>query len=63
MEKFGALLDLTLERAMVPTEKNPIIFSEAPIHNKDNRLKLTEYMFEKYNIPGMFICKNAVLSA
>lgn len=27
------------------------------------REKLTEIMFEKYNIPAFFLCKNAVLSA
>ena len=27
------------------------------------REKLTEIMFEKYNLPAFFLCKNAVLSA
>jgi len=27
------------------------------------REKLTEIMFEKYNIPAFYLCKNAVLSA
>lgn len=41
---------------------HPIIFTEPSLHNKENRIKLTEFMFEKYGIPGIFICKNAVLS-
>jgi actin-like protein 6A len=42
---------------------HPIIFTEPSLHNKENRIKLTEFMFEKYGIPAIFICKNAVLSA
>lgn len=30
---------------------------------KEKRETLTELMFEKYNIPAFFLCKNAVLSA
>ena len=30
---------------------------------RTNRERLTEVMFEKYNIPAFFLCKNAVLSA
>jgi actin-like protein 6A len=41
---------------------HPVIFSEPSLHNKENRIKLTEFMFEKYGLPGIFICKSAVLS-
>ena len=47
----------------VDPKDHPILFSEPSMHNKENRLKLTEMMFEKYGIPAMFVCKNAVLSA
>ena len=30
---------------------------------RGKREKLTELMFEKYNVPAFFLCKNAVLSA
>lgn len=30
---------------------------------RGKRERLTELMFEKYNIPAFFLCKNAVLSA
>lgn len=30
---------------------------------RPKREKLTELMFEKYNIPAFFLCKNAVLTA
>jgi len=41
----------------------PILFSENAIHNKDLRIKLTEYMFEKYKIPALFMVKDPVLTA
>lgn len=51
------------EYLQVIPKEHPILFSEPSLHNKENRLKLTELMFEKYGIPAMFICKSAVLSA
>ena len=47
----------------VDPKDHPILFTEPSLHNKENRIKLTEIMFEKYGIPAMFICKSAVLSA
>jgi actin-related protein len=47
----------------VDPKEHPILFSEPSLHNKEHRIKLTEFMFEKYSIPAMFICKSAVLSA
>jgi len=32
-------------------------------NTKAKREKLTELMFEKYNIPAFFLCKSAVLTA
>lgn len=32
-------------------------------NSKAKREKITELMFEKYNVPAFFLCKNAVLSA
>merc|ERR1712150_114688 len=45
------------------SEGHPVLMSEAPWNTKEKREKLTEIMFEKYNIPAFFLCKNAVLSA
>jgi actin-related protein len=64
MDLFEKICDHTLiTNLLIKPKENPILFSEPPIHNKDQRLKLTEFMFEKYNIPAMFLCKSAVLSA
>lgn len=44
-------------------DESPLMFTEPSEHNKEQRLKLTEILFEKWNIPCMFIWKNAVLSS
>jgi actin-like protein 6A len=55
--------EIFTENLQIDPKDHPILFSEPSLHNKENRLKLTEMMFEKYSIPAMFICKSAVLSA
>ncbi len=52
-----------IENLMINPKETPLIFTESPIHNKESRLKLTEYMFEKYQVPAMFICKSPVLAS
>lgn len=42
---------------------HPVLMSEASWNARAKREKLTELMFEKYNIPAFFLCKNAVLSS
>ncbi|XP_077978025.1 actin-like protein 6B [Glandiceps talaboti] len=42
---------------------HPVLMSEPPWNVRGKREKLTELMFEQYNIPAFFLCKNAVLSA
>lgn len=45
------------------SEYHPVLFSEASWNVRNNREKLTELMFEKYNVPAFFLVKNAVLAA
>lgn len=42
---------------------HPALMSEAAWNTKGKRERLAEIMFEKYNIPAFFLCKNPVLSA
>lgn len=42
---------------------HPVLMSEASWNARAKREKLTELMFEKYNIPAFFLAKNAVLAA
>lgn len=48
---------------MISPRDTPIIFTEPSIHNKDARLKLTEFMFEKFQVPAIFMAKAPVLAA
>ena len=52
-----------IDQLMINPRDTPLIFTEGPIHNKDLRLKLTEFMFEKFQIPAIYICKAPVLAA
>ena len=40
-----------------------ILFTEPIIHNKDQRIDLTKFLFEKYEIGGLFFLNNSVLSS
>ena len=44
------------------TRETPMIIAEKPYNPPENRLKLTELMFEKFNIPALFLAKDAVLA-
>ena len=45
------------------SEYHPVLFSESSWNHKARREKLTEIMFEKYNVPAFFLVKNAVLAS
>ncbi|UYV65742.1 ACTL6A [Cordylochernes scorpioides] len=42
---------------------HPVLMSEVSWNTRAKREKLTELMFEKYNIPAFYLVKNAVLAA
>ena len=43
--------------------KGSLLFSEPVIHSREQRMKLTEFLFEKYEIGGLFFCNSSVLSS
>jgi len=47
----------------LPVKETPLLFTEGSIHNKELRLKLTEFLFEKLEAPSIFLCKDSVLSS
>lgn len=61
---YQKLLDhLFMRHVKSSPELHPVLMSEAPWNVKQKREKLTELMFETYNIPAFFLAKTAVLSS
>lgn len=61
---FEKILDFVYAKVIQSeSEYHPVLFSEASWNVRNNREKLTELMFEKYNVPAFFLVKNAVLAA
>ena len=51
------------EGLAVNIQDTPILFTEPAIHRKENRMKLTEHLFEKYKVPALFLVKDPVLAS
>lgn len=61
---FEKVLDYTYAKSIQSKSMyHPVLMSEAPWNVRTKREKLTEIMFEKYNVPAFFLVKNAVLAA
>ncbi|XP_044146995.1 actin-like protein 6A [Bufo gargarizans] len=62
-ESFQAILDHTYKRLIKSKSSlHPVLMSEPVWNTREKRERLTELMFELYNIPSFFLCKSAVLS-
>jgi actin len=46
----------------VPLEERNILTSDSPLSPKMNRERMTQIMFEKFNVQGLFICIRPMLS-
>ena len=65
IKKFQDFFDNFISDNELTNEMNQgsILFTEPVIHNKEQRMKLTEFLFEKYEISGLFFCNSSVLSS
>jgi len=43
-------------------DQRPILVTTTPLNPKEDREKLTEIMFEKFEVPALYVCPAAVLS-
>lgn len=62
-DDFEKILDHTFtnELRVIPEEHN-VLITEAPLNPKVNREKLTQILFDTFNVQGLYVANTAVLS-
>lgn len=62
-DNFELLADHAYARLGAESPQHPVLMAEAPWNTRANRERLTEVMFEKYNVPAFFLAKTSCLAA
>lgn len=63
-DAFEQLWDYSFRKALqVASNEHPIMFCDPSWDTKENREKLCELAFEKFDVPGFYLGRSAVLSA
>lgn len=61
---FEKILDYSYSKCLLTNSKYyPVLFVESPLNVRSKKEKLAELMFEKYNVPAIYLSKNAVLAS
>lgn len=61
---FDNLLDYSYRNCLCTDPRHhPVLFTEPSWNDPSKRERLAELMFEKYDVPAMFVSNNAVLAA
>ena len=63
IKKFEDFFDDFISDKELEMNQGSLLFSEPVVHNKEQRMKLTEFLFEKYETGGLFFCNSSVLSS
>jgi actin-related protein len=56
------LYHAVFEQLLTSVEDRPVLLTDPPLNPKSNREKITQLMFEKFNVPGTYFAFPAVLS-
>jgi actin-related protein len=63
-DRFEQLWEYAYKTALnVQSKEHPVVFADPSWDTKQNREKLCELAFEKFDIPGFYLGRSAVLSA
>lgn len=55
--------DTFLNKLKVPAAENQTVITDAPLNSAENREKIAQVMFERFNVPGLYLANQGVMAA